>query len=75
MRTRNDVDTYQFADTPGSRCSRVGRSFHGRDVASDDCRHESGTDFFIADKLHIRGFDHRIGGLDHSDKPLAFDHS
>src|SRR5262249_61675890 len=54
--------------------ARVGGGLHGGDVAADDGGHVAGADLLPPDEGDLRGFHHRIGGLNHRDQPLGFDH-
>ena len=51
------------------------RGLNGGDVATDDRRDETGADLLVPDELHVRGLDHRVGGLDHRNETFGLDHS
>jgi hypothetical protein len=69
------VNRNEFADAPRRRCASIGRRFDSRDIASHNRRDESRADFFVPDKLHIRGFDHRVSRFDHCDQTFTLNHS
>ena len=47
----------------------------GRDIAPHDGRDITGPDLFPPDQRDLRCFHHGIGGLDHRDESLGFDHA
>src|SRR5215213_4130291 len=63
MGPRNNMDTDQFANSTCRRCTRISRCLHGADVAAHEYRYVACADVLLAEQLHIRRFDHRIGGL------------
>jgi hypothetical protein len=65
----------QFTHPAGGCSSGIGCRLHGRDVTADYGRYKSGADLFVADKLYVRSFYHRVGRLDHSDEAFALYHS
>jgi hypothetical protein len=73
--TRDDVNTYQFADSARSRCAGVRRRFYRANIAAHKDRHVAGTDVFFPQQHNIRSFDHRVSGFHGSDKTLGLNHS
>ncbi len=75
MRPGNHVNGDQLADSTGSGGAGVGRRLDGADIAAHQHRDVAGANVFGPDQHHIRGFDHRIGGLDRANEPAGFDHT
>jgi hypothetical protein len=75
VRSRDNVNAYELAYTPGGCGSGVGRRLYCCDITADDGRHKTGTDLLVSDKLNVRGLDHCIGCLDHGNETFALDHS
>ena len=71
---RNDVDRDELAHPARRRSAGVGGRLHGRDVAAHDGGHVAGADLLPADERDLCRLDHRVGGLDHRDQTLRFDH-
>jgi hypothetical protein len=71
----NDVSRYNLTDFRGSCCAGFDGSADSAYFASDDRSYETGVDAFIADKLHVSGFDHGIGSFDHRHHAAAFNQS
>ena len=63
------------AEAAGRRRAGIGRRLHRGDVAAHDGRHVPGAYLFPADQRHLRGFDHRVGRLDHRDETFRLDHA
>ena len=72
MRTGNDVDRDQFADTPGRGRTRVRRGFDRADIAANHDAHQPGADKFLAGQHHVGGLDHGVGGFDGADQTFCF---
>jgi hypothetical protein len=64
-----------FSDAAGSGRSRIDSASHSRHFATHNCSYQAGIDLLIPNQLHICGFDHRIGRLNHGDQPSAFNHT
>src|SRR5215213_1193101 len=75
MRLRDHVRCYDFAHSLSCGSAGVYSTTNSSNIATHDGGHEASVDLFPADEAHIRGFHHRIGGLDHRDQATAFDHS
>src|SRR5690242_422408 len=75
VRPRDHVDRDDLAHALGGALASLGRRLHGRDVAADDRGDVAAAGLLVADELDLRGLDHGIGGLDHADEALHFDHS
>ncbi len=71
----DDVHGHEFADAPGGGGARVGRGFHGPDVATHDCRDEPLVDLFPADEHDVGGLHHCVHGLDHGHEAAGLDHA
>jgi hypothetical protein len=75
VRARDHVHRDDLADALRGALARLGRRLHGRDVAAHDRGHVAPAGLLVADELDLRGLDHGVGGLDHTDKAFHFDHS
>jgi hypothetical protein len=75
MWARNDVNTYQFADSTRGGRSGVSSCLNRADVSANKYRHVSGADIFFSEECDIRSFDHRVSGLDGSDEAFGLHHS
>src|ERR1051325_10494941 len=75
MWLRDHVRCHNLADSFSGSSTGIDSSTNSSDVAAHDGRHETGVDLFPADETNVRGFHHRIGGLDHRHQATAFDHS
>src|SRR2546423_5315363 len=53
VRTRNNVDADQLADTARGRGTRVGRGLNRSDITADEYGHITGTDILFADKPNV----------------------
>src|SRR2546430_1027263 len=47
MRTRNNVDADQLADTARCRCAGIGRGLDRSDITADEYGHITGADIFF----------------------------
>ena len=74
VRARDDVHRHELADAARRGGAGVGRGLHRRDVAAHDGGHVAGADLLPADQRDLRRLDHGVGGLDHRDQALCFDH-
>src|SRR5205085_11613715 len=61
------------AALPISARAGLGRGLHRRNVAAHDGGDVAAADLLVADQLDLRGFYHRVGGLDHADEALGLD--
>ena len=75
VRTWNHLDADDFANAARGVCAGVGGRFDGRHVSRHKGRYQATADFVPAEKLHVRGLQHGVGGLNQSDKALGLDHS
>ena len=75
VRTRNDVHRDELADASRGRRAGIGGRLDRADVAADQDGDVAGADVFLGDQNHVRGLDHRVGGLDGADEPQCFHHS
>ena len=69
--------TDQFAFNRFDRLrSGIGRGFHRRHVAYDDCGHERIADLRQRPgQFHVRGFKHRVGAFHERDQAAGFQES
>jgi hypothetical protein len=72
---RNYVNTYQFADSSGRRCSGIGSCLDGTNVSPHKDCHVTGAYVLFSQELNIRSFDHRISGFHGSDEAFGLHHS
>jgi hypothetical protein len=63
----DDMGSDNFSDPARSRRSSIDCAFHGRHLAAYNRSDQTGVDLFIPNELHVCGFDHRIGRLNHGD--------
>jgi hypothetical protein len=75
VRTRNDVNTDQFADSTRGGCSGVCRRLNRANVSANKDGHVSGADIFFSQELNICSFDHCISGFDGTDEAFGLHHS
>jgi hypothetical protein len=66
---------YDFADAFRRRGAGIDGAAHGCYFTAHDGSHQSGVNLFIADEMHVCGFNGGVGGLNHSYQTAAFDHS
>jgi hypothetical protein len=75
VRSWNNVNTYQFTDTPRRCGTGVCRRFYGTNVAANEYCDIARADIFLTNQPHVCGLDHCIGGLNGTDKTFGLDHS
>lgn len=75
VRPRDDVHRHNFADGSSSRRSGFHRRFDRRNIAADEGRDITRTDFFPADEFNIGRLEHGVRRFKLSHKALGFDHS
>src|SRR5438105_11221267 len=75
MRTRDDMNAHELADSTRSGRARVSRRFHCSHVTAHDRRYQPRADLLVADQGHISSLHHRIGSFDHRNQSLSLDHS
>src|SRR6185436_17455750 len=69
------VDRDDLADALGGALACLGGGLDRRDVAAHDRGHVAAAGLLVANELDVGRLDHRIGGFDHADETLDFDHS
>ena len=72
VRTRNNLDAGDFADTGRGGGAGVGRGFDGGDVAGNEDGNDPATRFVPTEKFDVRGFHHRVRRFKQGDEALAF---
>src|SRR5512140_2270846 len=75
VRPRDHVDRHDLADALRGALAGLGRRLDGRDVATHDCGHVAAAGLLVTDELDLGRLDHGVGGFDHADETLDFDHS
>ena len=75
MGTGNNVHADQFAHALGCRTARFHSGLHRADVAANHHRHQTAAHMLLADEMHVRRFDHRVGCLNRTDQTLGFNHT
>jgi hypothetical protein len=75
MGLRDDVGSYNFADSITGGRTGINRATNSGNIATHDRGHETGVDLLPTDETHIRAFHHRISGFDHRHQATTFDHS
>src|SRR5689334_6204908 len=75
VRPRDHVDRDDLAHALGGALAGLGGGLHGRDVAAHDRGDVAAAGLLVAHELDLRRLDHGIGGFDHADEALHFDHS
>src|SRR5512140_2505418 len=75
VRSWDDMDRGQLADTLGRGSTGIRGSLHRADIAAHHHGHVPAADIFTADQGDIGGFDHRIRGFDRADQSLRLYHS
>lgn len=74
VRPGNDMNADEFTNAAGCNGARFGSGFHGADVTTDEDRHVTVQEVFLADKNDIRGLDHGVGSLHGPDESPRFNH-
>src|SRR5687768_16817525 len=68
------MDGDELANTARRGSARIGRCFHGGDVAADDGSHVASADLLPPDESDLRRLDHGVSRLNHRDQALRLDH-
>jgi hypothetical protein len=71
----NNVHAYQFTNPARGRGTSVRRSLHCTDITTHEYRHVACSDVFLAEQLHVRGLNHRVGSFNRAHESLGLDHS
>ena len=69
------MDADQFANSSCRSRTRISRGLDRADVAAHKDRDVASTDVLFAEQLHIRCFDHRIGGFNCAHESFGLNHS
>src|SRR5581483_9920294 len=75
MRTRNNVNADQFANSSGSRGACVCSSLYRTDISANENGDITCADVFFADQDNVSSLDHCVSSLDRADKSFCLDHS
>src|SRR5688572_25607613 len=75
MRPRDHVDGGDRTNLSSGSSSGINCRLHRTDFPANDYRNQPRIHLLVADQLDVRGFHHRIRGLDHCHKAETFDHS
>ena len=59
----------------GRSAARFHSGLHRADVAANHHRHQTAAHVNLADEMHVRRLDHRVGRLDRTDQTLGFNHT
>src|SRR6185503_14909651 len=75
VRAWNNVDTDQFSNSSRRSRACISRRLHSADVTTHEDRHVACADVLLPEQLHIRCFNHRIGGLNCTHESFGLNHS
>src|SRR5579863_9552940 len=75
VRARDDMHRDEFAHAARRGCAGVGGGTNRCHVPTNHRGNVARTDLFPADQVHLRGFHHGVGCLDHGNQAACFNHS
>jgi hypothetical protein len=75
MRPGDYVHADQFTNSPCGSSTSVSRRLNRTDITAHKNCYVARSDVFLAEELHVCGFDHRVGSFNRAHESLGLDHS